>query len=207
MIQTFFPTTLLKKRAPSKLSSAEFLKRLEKTCKGVSEIDEAGRKWSQENYPGGFTSYSSMNKLWEFSSDFAQLKTWIDREVKTFSKSLDLDLLEGSLEMTSFWANLMGPMSQHSFHLHPLSTISGTFYVRTPKNAGGFRIEDPRISSFMASPPRHQKASTANQRYITLKPREGELLLFESWLKHEVPANRDPQPRISVSFNYDWIRK
>jgi uncharacterized protein (TIGR02466 family) len=33
----------------------------------------------------------------------------------------------------------------------------------------------------------------------------GSLLLFESWLRHEVPANLVAGERISVSFNYGWF--
>jgi hypothetical protein len=29
--------------------------------------------------------------------------------------------------------------------------------------------------------------------------------LFESWLRHEVPANPVTGVRVSVSFNYSWF--
>ncbi|MEQ1614657.1 MAG: putative 2OG-Fe(II) oxygenase [Hyphomicrobiaceae bacterium] len=29
-------------------------------------------------------------------------------------------------------------------------------------------------------------------------------MLWESWLRHEVPMNQAAQDRISVSFNYRW---
>jgi uncharacterized protein (TIGR02466 family) len=31
------------------------------------------------------------------------------------------------------------------------------------------------------------------------------VLLWESWLRHEVTANAARSPRISVSFNYGWV--
>jgi uncharacterized protein (TIGR02466 family) len=67
----------------------------------------------------------------------------------------------------------------------------------------------------MGSPPRKARARPENQRFISVSPRAGSLILFESWLKHEVPANRatgrsgdedGSDERISVSFNYDWVR-
>jgi len=33
----------------------------------------------------------------------------------------------------------------------------------------------------------------------------GTLVLFESWLRHEVPPNPAASPRISISFNYNWF--
>ena len=32
----------------------------------------------------------------------------------------------------------------------------------------------------------------------------GDVLLWESWLRHEVPMNQAEDDRISVSFNYRW---
>jgi uncharacterized protein (TIGR02466 family) len=32
----------------------------------------------------------------------------------------------------------------------------------------------------------------------------GDVLLWESWLRHEVPMNMSEEERISVSFNYGW---
>ncbi|MFM7444428.1 MAG: TIGR02466 family protein, partial [Tabrizicola sp.] len=42
------------------------------------------------------------------------------------------------------------------------------------------------------------------QRFVYVKPAVGEVLLWESWLRHEVPMNMSEEERISVSFNYGW---
>lgn len=43
-------------------------------CRKLREFDTAGRKWSAKNYPGGYTSYASMNELHRFSSTFTGLE-------------------------------------------------------------------------------------------------------------------------------------
>jgi uncharacterized protein (TIGR02466 family) len=30
------------------------------------------------------------------------------------------------------------------------------------------------------------------------------VVLFESWLRHEVAANQAEEDRVSISFNYHW---
>jgi uncharacterized protein (TIGR02466 family) len=35
--------------------------------------------------------------------------------------------------------------------------------------------------------------------------RTGHLILFESWLRHEVAPNRRAAERVSISFNYGWF--
>lgn len=188
-------------RSSTSRRNAEILEEIEK----IHEMDEKGREWSEKNYPGGYTSYASINRLHHFSTTFADLEKAIDQEVKSYAKSLEMDLQGGKLVMTHLWVNIMPTQVVHSMHIHPLSVISGTYYVQTPKNCSALKFEDPRLVNFMASPPRKPNSRPDNQRFISLKPKAGDLILFESWMRHEVPPNPADEERISLSFNYDWI--
>jgi len=145
-----------------------------------------------------------MNELHRFSSTFALLETRITRHVRAFAKALELDLRGRTIRMTDFWVNIMPPSASHSLHLHPLSFVSGTYYVSTPKGCPGIKFEDPRLDRFMAAPPRLSGARPANRAHVTYPATAGNLILFESWLRHEVAQNRVDSERISVSFNYNW---
>ena len=68
-----------------------------------------------------------------------------------------------ALSMTDCWINIMPRGVTHGLHLHPLSTLSGTYYVRTPKGAPGLKLEDPRLDRFMAAPPRKDGVSPGEQ--------------------------------------------
>jgi uncharacterized protein (TIGR02466 family) len=177
---------------------------LAEECRRLREFDTAGRRWSEKNYPGGYTSYASMNELHRFSSTFAGLEKKLTRHVRTFARELDFNLRGRSIQLTDLWVNIMPPTAAHSLHLHPLSFISGTYYVATPRGCPGLKFEDPRLDRFMAAPPRVPGARRENQVHITYPARAGNVILFESWLRHEVPANRVDEERISVSFNFNW---
>jgi len=82
--------------------------------------------------------------------------------------------------------------------------ISGTAYVSVPKGASSLRLEDPRLPMMMAAPPRRADAEEAQKPFVYLQPQAGAVLMWESWLRHEVPANAAKAERISVSFNYGW---
>ena len=84
----------------------------------------------------------------------------------------------------------------------PHAVVSGTFYVTTPPGSGAIRFEDPRLPMLMAAPPRRKTAPLEKRSFVALTPRAGTLLLWESWLRHGVEANKSVHPRISVSFNY-----
>jgi uncharacterized protein (TIGR02466 family) len=124
--------------------------------------------------------------------------------VARFAKHLAMDLQGGSLSMTSCWVNIMPTFAAHSSHLHPLSVISGTYYVSVPSGASSIKFEDPRLSHMMAAPPKLAHAKKHNQLFVNVKPQIGEVGLWESWLRHEVPPNSSRRDRISISFNYDW---
>jgi uncharacterized protein (TIGR02466 family) len=172
-------------------------------CRRLRDFDAAGRRWSAKNYPGGYTSYASMNELHRFSSTFAALKK-LARHMRAFARTLSLDLRGRTVRMTDCWVNIMPENAAHSLHLHPLSFISGTYYVVTPPGCPGLKFEDPRLDKFMAAPPRLPGTRPANRLHVTYPAEAGRVILFESWLRHEVAANRVAAERISISFNYNW---
>ena len=135
----------------------------------------------------------------------AELERRLKRHVHSFAASLEFDLGRRELAMTDCWVNIMPRQVVHGLHLHPLSTISGTYYVKTPKGASGLKFEDPRLDRFMAAPRRHVHAKRESQPWVTFPAAAGQLLLFESWLRHEVVPNSVNAERISVSFNYNWF--
>lgn len=166
----------------------------------LSEIDEEGLRWSEENYPAGYTSYSSIANLHVRFSTFETLRKKIDLKVKTYVQKLDLDLEGRPLKMSTCWVNIMPPSAYHSLHLHPMSVISGTYYVSIPKHSSALKLEDPRMNHFMSRPAYKGGRSPG----VTLQPKEGHLVLFESWMRHEVPAQQGDGHRVSISFNYGW---
>lgn len=201
--RAWFPTLLY--HEPLQIRGLErFNRELADECRRIRDYDDAGRKWSAKNYPGGYTSYASLNRLHEFSSTFAGLERKITAHVRKFARELDMDLRGREIFMTDFWVNIMPEHAAHSLHLHPNAFLSGTYYVVTPPGCPGLKFEDPRLSKFMAAPPKTATARPANLPHITYPAKAGWVLLFESWLRHEVAANRTTEERISVSFNYHW---
>ena len=203
-ISAWFPTFLYQEPL-ARGSLARYNRELTDECYRLREFDEVGRQWSKKHYPGGYTSYGSMSQLQSFSSTFGGLEQKLNRHVGRFARHLDLDLQGRALVMTDCWVNIMPPRVQHSLHLHPLSVISGTYYVRTPRGTSGLKFEDPRLASFMAAPPKLAGCRPENKTHHTYRAEAGQVILFESWLRHEVVANPVASDRISISFNYHWI--
>jgi uncharacterized protein (TIGR02466 family) len=122
-----------------------------------------------------------------------------------FARRLEWDLRGRKLAMTDCWVNIMPHQVVHSLHLHPLSSVSGTYYVQVPEGAPGIKFEDPRLERFMAAPPRRPACRVQNRQWVTLPASAGQVVLFESWLRHEVTPNTRRQERVSISFNFNWF--
>lgn len=195
-LRTLFPT-LIYRQPLGGAGGPRFNRDLLDECQALAASDAAGRRWSARNYLGGYTSYGSLDKLHLVSPRFEALRRRLDKHVKVFAKALPYDLAGRKLSITDCWANVMPAGVVHSLHLHPSSFISGTYYVAVPKGAGALKVEDPRLSRLMATPP-------TLGTHVNVTAKAGDVVLFESWLRHEVPPARYAGERISISFNYGW---
>jgi uncharacterized protein (TIGR02466 family) len=175
-----------------------------RTASVMAVDDRAGIAWCARNGYPGYTSYASLNDLpWRFDV-FARLVKLIDRHVAAYARAIELDLGGRSLDLDSLWVNALPPGGIHSSHIHPHSVISGTYYALVPEGASALRFEDPRLGFMMAAPPRRARARPERRSFVYAAPKARTLLLWESWLRHEVPMNEADSERISVSFNYRW---
>jgi uncharacterized protein (TIGR02466 family) len=199
-IHTFFATQIYRAKLAGR-DAATLNRDLRTACLSIARDDKAGQAWCRANAYGGYTSYSSLNDLPIRAPQFADLAKHLDKHVATFAKTLRFDLAR-RLKLDSMWINVLNPGAVHTAHIHPHSVISGTYYVATPKGASALKFEDPRLGLMMAAPAKRQNAPPASQPFVYMTPAPGTVILFESWLRHEVPPNQAREPRISISFNY-----
>jgi uncharacterized protein (TIGR02466 family) len=203
-LRLLFPTPVYEASLSTDRNFENFRAELEAACQMLAAEDAAGRAWCKINGYGGYTSYASLDDLPTRASVFGELKTKLDRHAQAFAKDLDFDLGGRRLKLDSLWANVLKPGAAHSGHIHPHSVLSGTVYVATPPGSSALKLEDPRLPLMMAAPPRKADAPEAARAFVYLKPAPGTVLMWESWLRHEVPANCARTERISLSFNYGW---
>ena len=203
-LHSLFVTEVYEADLASRRDFETFNAELEQACLGLAAEDRAGRDWCKAHAYGGYTSYASLDDLPRRATIFAELKKKLDRESGIFAVQLGCELGGKRLKLDSLWVNVLKPGAGHSGHIHPHCVLSGTYYVRLPPGSGGLKLEDPRLPLMMASPPRRSDAPLPQRSFVYLQPQAGTLLMWESWLRHEVPASTARQARISISFNYAW---
>ncbi|MDO8883490.1 MAG: TIGR02466 family protein [Pseudotabrizicola sp.] len=174
------------------------------SCNAIAEDDEAGQEWCEANGYPGYTSYASLDDLpWRFPI-FKGLEAALDRHVTAFCDDLAFDLGGKKLKLNGLWINILPEGGTHASHIHPHSVISGTTYVQMPEGTSSLKLEDPRLPMMMMSPLRRKDAPEELRQFVYVAPVVGDVLMWESWLRHEVPMNMSEQDRVSVSFNYGW---
>jgi uncharacterized protein (TIGR02466 family) len=114
-------------------------------------------------------------------------------EVLLASKSIDINI-------TISWANKENPEQLHERHNHPNSVLSGVLYFDDHPNGIKF------VSNLF--PQIHWEKSgwnLLNSQTWRIEPKTGLLLIFPSYLEHEVEVlAKDAPVRYSLSFN-TWL--
>ena len=196
-VRSLFATCLYQ----AEVGDAVLRDELAHSIRTLARDDTAGRNWSKQHRYAGYTSYASLNDLPTRDPAFAALAKILNRHALEFARSAAFDLARKP-RLDSLWANLLMGGGQHSGHVHPQSIVSGTFYVEVPAGSGAIRFEDPRLPLMMAAPTRREDAPEELRSFVTVDPRPGMLLMWESWLRHEVLAGTGRGERLSISFNF-----
>ena len=144
----------------------------------------------------GWHSTTDMHK----KPEYAKLVSMLYASQKTV---YDQEHLDSEPVLGNMWANINPPGGMNRAHQHPNSLWSGVYYIKTPKNSGNLKIDDPRSVACMSRP--RQKEGKLPDRLLRetdYEPKAGRLIMFPAWLMHCVDPNKSNDIRISVSFNF-----
>lgn len=202
MISKHFVTEIYRESLAASAGWKQLNADVASTAKMLAKEDKAGRAWCKANGYDGYTSYSSLDDLPRRATCFEDLARLLQAHANAFAAHLQFDLGGKKLKLDNIWVNVLESGGSHSGHIHPHCVISGTYYVTVPDGASSIRFEDPRLPMMMAAPSPLPDADPERQRFIHVAPKSGDILMWESYLRHEVPPNRAASSRISVSFNY-----
>ena len=159
---------------------------------------------------GHWTTYYTQESAEKMVLD-ARLKKFYEyyiSEARTFLDAMNTSSSKYRFNFPfSFFAKLSAG-SKHELHSHPGSVISGVFYIRAAESSPPIVFKDPRpYYKFMYydtifNDGRDPKSYSLFPEYV-VKPKTGMLLLFPSWLEHEVLQSTSDEERITMVFNLD----
>lgn len=164
--------------------------------KTVSNLDP--NKFNYTSDTDGYTSYYVDSLL--KNEDFLPLKKYLDSAIKTSLSAKDeTDMFD--LKWMDFWYTIYGKGHIVQEHFHPNSIISGVFYLKCPPKCGDIVFSDNNYNfkNYCVNTSR-LKTFTYPKDY-PVKPEDGMILLFPSWLSHKTTPNQSDEEKIMFAFN------
>ena len=104
--------------------------------------------------------------------------------------------------IVAMWAIINKKNSYNVRHNHQNCYLSSAYYIKKPENSGDITFHDPKESKTYRFP-EVEKHTNYSAESVTIKPEEGDLLIFPSYLYHDVGVNLSDEERVVVSFNID----
>ena len=104
--------------------------------------------------------------------------------------------------IVAMWAIINKKNSFNVAHNHQNCYFGSAYYVKKPKNSGDITFFDPKQAKTHRFP-KVEKYTEYSSETVTIKPEEGDLLIFPSYLYHSVGENLSEDDRVVISFNVD----
>lgn len=174
------------------LELKEFIYKLKEKDPNGLEISNAG---------GWHSPYFDIQKNELLKKFFGKIK---DNLMKIFNDHMGWECKLEQIRISNMWSVVNSKNSFNIRHNHPNSIFSAAYYVKTQENAGNIKFFDPKEVKVMY----HPKIKTQNEfssHIVKIKPEEGKLLLFPSYLHHSVEENLSNEDRIVISFNINIL--
>ena len=112
------------------------------------------------------------------------------------------EYLPNKQRIVAMWAIINKKNSFNIMHNHQNCYLSGSYYVKKPEKSGDISFFDP-VEPKTYRYPEKEKGTFHSNQVVTLKPEEGDLLVFPSYLYHSVQPNLSDEDRVVISFNID----
>ncbi len=112
-----------------------------------------------------------------------------DSQDKIFFNRNRLDLVK-----VDYWANVNEPNSRNAIHSHKPAQFSAVYYLQAT-NTGMIRFINPANIMAECNPGSPYTAD------IAIQPLDGDLILWPSWMPHEVETNLSNIQRINLAFD------
>ena len=101
------------------------------------------------------------------------------------------------LYITESWLNYNNKDEGHHTHYHDNSYLSGVFYFNTLSNDNIIFLKN-KVETFNIETENYNLYNSSDWKYPI---KDNQLIIFPSYLRHEVKKNTENKTRISLAFN------
>jgi len=115
------------------------------------------------------------------------------------------DLTSNEIRVSDLWAHVTPPGRNTQCHHHLPDHLSCAYYVKTPQDCGNLRLLDDR--KYRIGEPDSTTPNAMTGHWMEVPAKEGLMVIFPSWLNHQVSENRANEARVSLSMNAALLPK
>jgi len=189
-IENWFPVPILSHSAP------EWSKKLLKPS--LKYLDD--EKINRERFYKGRTTYGTKYNL-ATQPEYKGFVTYLKQVAKTYLTDLGFDYSQISKKFDPyFFTTELNKGSYQERHIHKYQ-LSGILYLKVPEGSAQINFCDPIHVREYASWPVLDPKNSNTFGNVSYKPVVGSLLLWPSWLYHEVPTHKINDNRIGLVLN------
>ena len=137
--------------------------------------------------------------LFSHESDIIQKTTqWIGSCIKETVNTIQMEKYGYHLNFNESWYHITKTNGMHEPHIHPSCSWCGIYYVQSGDNDSGHTVfENPARSTYVD----RGNLYLNNMSTVRVKPRDGMLVLFPSYLSHYQALYTGTQDRVVIAFN------
>jgi len=175
-----------------------------KVLKDIIKLNKLNKKGIIRSNSLGWHSETNLHTKEEYKILFNEIYKMQEEIYK--SENYHVDTTPQCEEM---WANINCKYSYNKEHFHTNSLWSGVYYIKVSENCGNLFLKDPVRIKESKQPILNNENNRLNYQWpeIIYTPIEGRLIMFPSWLPHDVGQNMSAKSRVSVSFNFNQVWK
>jgi uncharacterized protein (TIGR02466 family) len=182
-----FPTPI------AKTSNTKLAEEMLPVCRKI--LDDPKYVTNQWDYKNTYTNGEGIEVLPQIEK-FKQYILSVGRE---FLTSIGYDPVAIQGRVPQIFTSQMNEKDSHGRHSHAGAILSGVFYLNVPHGSSPIMFYDPRPHRDTICLP-IKADSEFNRSCITFHPMVGDLVIWESWLHHEVIPN-NCKDRVTLVFN------
>ena len=135
------------------------------------------------------------------SQELAELRRFVDEQIFNYKKHLLKIKDENEIYVTQSWVNTSSADHFHPKHKHPNSVISGVLFLDENVDASLPPIRFHRSHDMFPLDFSYDELNEFNANCREFDPEQGMLMLFPSFVEHDVAKNTSGRSRTSISFN------
>ena len=110
------------------------------------------------------------------------------------------------MKLQSIWGNVANRGSFNMIHIHPSSQVSAVLYIKGEGKHGDIRFHNPlgltsKMLELSCGEVEEYTDYNVDRWYVS--PMRGRLVIFPSYIPHDVLVNNTDEDRISIAMNFN----